>query len=874
MRTLLVITLAACLGAVGCGPSKSVGLCGNGVVDEEEQCDDGDLNSDTEPDACRSTCTTAGCGDGVVDSAEACDDGEQNSDTDADACRSTCVAAGCGDGVVDTGEACDDGAQNSDTAADGCRTTCGLHTCGDGVIDSGEECDSGPGCNSQCVDVGLHDQDGDDISDLDEGSETSVDTDGDGTPDFQDTDSDGDGILDVDEVTDTDLATPPDDTDGDGTPDFQDTDSDGDTIPDADEGQVDSDGDGIADFLDTDSDNDGIDDIVEGAGDEDGDGTPNYLDTDSDGDGIPDAVETDTDTDNDGTPNFLDTDSDNDTLLDSAEAGPDPTNPRDTDGDSTPDYLDLDSDGDGVPDLTETSNGLNPYDADSDGDTINDASDGILDTDSDGTIDGLDADSDGDGLTDAQEAGDTDLLTPPVDTDSDGVPDFQDLDSDNDGLSDSAEVGYGTDPYDEDSDNDGVTDLIEFAAGTDPNDPNDNPQANGDFVFLVPYQAPSDPLQDTLEFRTSVQYADLYFSFDETGSMYQEFDTMGLPGNGVADLVAQLTCPVTGVACIIDSDCGTNEICFNDECTQDPLYGQGCVPDIWTGVGKWNNCNTYRNVLHLQSSATATVNAIGQEGPGAAEAVLQSAACVSMPTYCSNNTQCSADPSVTNPVGCPGFRPEAVRILIQLTDADNQAGSSCGGVSNATIAGQALASNDIKFIGLYGTDDDGSGSPCTSPLGCANELGITSGTVDTNGDPFVYPIGNDGAIVVAQTRQAVIDLVRGLPLNVTILATDEPGDDGDSLQFIDYLEVNTSGIGSCTNVSPTADTDADNHDDAFPSLLPGTPVCWNVNPVPSNVTAPPTSWPQVFQATLTVYGDGSPLNTRSIYFLVPPVISD
>jgi cysteine-rich repeat protein len=50
--------------------------CGDGEVNGSEQCDDGDANSDTEPNACRSTCSTPSCGDGVVDTGELCDGGE------------------------------------------------------------------------------------------------------------------------------------------------------------------------------------------------------------------------------------------------------------------------------------------------------------------------------------------------------------------------------------------------------------------------------------------------------------------------------------------------------------------------------------------------------------------------------------------------------------------------------------------------------------------------------------------------------------------------------------------------------------------------------------------------------------------------------
>jgi hypothetical protein len=81
------------------------------------------------------------------------------------------------------------------------------------------------------------------------------------------------------------------DTDGDGTPDYLDEDSDGDGILDIDEGGGDIDNDGIPNNQDTDADGDGIDDIAEGAGDDDGDGIPDYLDSDADNDGIDDIDE-------------------------------------------------------------------------------------------------------------------------------------------------------------------------------------------------------------------------------------------------------------------------------------------------------------------------------------------------------------------------------------------------------------------------------------------------------------------------------------------------------------------------------------------------------------------------------------------------------
>ena len=155
------------------------------------------------------------------------------------------------------------------------------------------------GCSSLVIgiNVGTTDYDCDGIPNTTEGT---VDTDGDGTPDWQDTDSDNDGILDSTEGTV--------DTDNDGTPDWRDLDSDNDGISDAIEGTVDTDNDGTPDYLDLDSDNDGISDATEGNVDTDGDGTPDFRDTDADNDGILDRDEPSDDCDGDGIPNFQDPD--------------------------------------------------------------------------------------------------------------------------------------------------------------------------------------------------------------------------------------------------------------------------------------------------------------------------------------------------------------------------------------------------------------------------------------------------------------------------------------------------------------------------------------------------------------------------------------
>jgi hypothetical protein len=150
-------------------------------------------------------------------------------------------------------------------------------------------------------------------------------------------------------------------------------------------------------------------------------------------------------------------------------------------------------------------------------------------------------------------------------------------------------------------------------------------------------------------------------------------------------------------------------------------------------------------------------------------------------------------------------------------------------------------------------------------------IGVAAGTVNGAGQPLVYPAVDSQ--VISSTTQAVLDIVNGLPLNVTITSSEVPGDAGDALRFIDYLELNESG-GLCADVDLTADGDGDGRLDSFPSLIPGTRVCWDVVPIAQNEIAPATTEPQLFIARITVNGDGSPLDTRDVFFLIPPVPLD
>ena len=205
------------------------------------------------------------------------------------------------------------------------------------------------------------------------GGLAQVDTDGDGTDDYRDLDSDADGISDLVEAGGTDTngdgmvdgftdlngdglddgiaaspLTQPDD-DGDGTPDYLDSD--------------DTDADGVPDSKDLDDDNDGITDDLEGSGvlDTDLDGVPDNLDLDADNDGLYDLVESGIgavglDVDGDGRIDMAYPVGSNG-LVNLAEtpveSGIINYTLADSDMDSVPDFQDRDSDNDGMFDTIE-----------------------------------------------------------------------------------------------------------------------------------------------------------------------------------------------------------------------------------------------------------------------------------------------------------------------------------------------------------------------------------------------------------------------------------------------------------------------------------------------------------------------------------------
>ena len=672
--------------------------------------------------------------------------------------------------------------------------------------DTADDDDSADGLDDDDTAEPSNDVDGDTILNTDEGQDEGVDTDSDGTPDAEDLDSDDDSISDADEAGDDDPDTAPVDTDGDGLPDFRDLDSDGDGFSDADEA----------------GDNDPITPPV----DSDGDGTPNFLDLDSDGDGLSDALEGAGDSDGDGTPDLLDLDSDGDGVADAIEGDGDP------DDDGIPNYLDHDSDADGISDEEE----------------------GSEDLDGDGLPNFIDEDSDGDGLLDKIEGTE--------DPDGDGLGNYIDVDSDGDMLSDEQEVqSSGTNPYAADTDGDGSDDLIETALGTDPGDPEENPANNGDVVFVVSGRGDLSPLQQTISTTTNYQELDVFFLIDRTCSMGTELSAMNA---AVVSIIDSLTCEASGVSCVEDADCTSAEVCgLSGNCIEDPSIA-GCVPSFWSGAGNYTDPSyAIESLANLSNNPAATASAIPTTtGGGYAENLFEAAYCIANPGSCGSAiTGCAS-----SGVGCPGYRAESVRVLVEITDEDDEADDP---FYTASSAGSQLAAQDINFVGI---DCDVSHAGLVD----LQALATAAGSVDSTGAPFVR--SGDNAAVATQVTSALQEILDIVPMEVTVDLAEVGGDDGDALPLLDYITVNTSGVdldsdgvADCGLATTTADGDGDGWDESFTDADPSSPVCWDLVALESAMPMG-TAAVQIYTVEVKVLGNGALLDIIHAHFVVAPLM--
>lgn len=538
---------------------ESLLVCGNGLLEPNEACDDGNV---TPGDGCTMTC--------LLENGAEC---STNTDCASNLCDSTsspsvCEPSNvCGNSVLDPGEGCDDG---NNTNGDGCTMNC--------AVELGQACTQDSQCvssscarnvcsckdNSQCA-----------SNELCMATRHSLDSKipaSHHAARFEDIlphafgcerDSDGDGLTDTEELDGIaggfTSRTDSQDSDNDGLSDLlefvcaaspeamqalsslsphtptnpNDPDTDGDGLSDLDEcisNQIfslatssDTDGDGLSDNTEQGIDQAGL---VGTAG-------PCELYTDCDGDGLDDATEANT--------HF-----------------------------PAPEQIvciaSSDCDGDGLTDAQEVANGTNPA---------------RQDTDLDGVCDGpasADPAIEQDMMCSGQESNPTQALDPCVpQADALACPSG---DTDGDGLSNQDEDSLGLDPTSNDTDSDGVADGVEVGdvaapKNTDGDELIDALDADDD-QDGIPTRDETAPNSDdpTTQDADGDQIPD-YLDADETDGPLADPDNDGLSNQEEAALGLDTNAEDT------DGDGICDGVVLTGSCSRvgpDPRNAQDCVP--------------------------------------------------------------------------------------------------------------------------------------------------------------------------------------------------------------------------------------------------------------------------------------------------------
>jgi hypothetical protein len=165
---------------------------------------------------------------------------------------------------------------------------------------------------------------------------------------------------------------------------------------------------------------------------------------------------------------------------------------------------------------------------------------------------------------------------------------------------------------------------------------------------------------------------------------------------------------------------------------------------------------------------------------------------------------------------------------------------------------------------------------CAEGQCCTGQMG--AGEATTGGMcPLLFTVdGNTGAGLGSAVATAVKVLTTYGEYDISGRPVDDPTDAVDAVaSFVDRIEANTVAGAPCTAGLTAIDAiGGDGVSETFPGVNPGITVCFDVVPK-MNTTVPPLATPQMFEAEIVVEGDHvTTLDTRTIYFLVPPEIED
>jgi hypothetical protein len=377
----------------------------------------------------------------------------------------------------------------------------------------------------------------------------------------------------------------------------------------------------------------------------------------------------------------------------------------------------------------------------------------------------------------------------------------------------------------------------------------------GSLVVVMPYLDSPEPASVDLEIATQLQSVDMYTILDRSGSMTAEITAIK---NNLATVVNNLTCLPLGSG-----------------------VPPNCIPDLWAGAGtvgyQGSLAQAFQNWVDLQPNPNFATVPTTEPSGGSAEPLNFSVYATitgsgggaftmgSVPPRAS----CSASPAALAgyaTFGYPCFRQGPLPVVLLVTDEPPlSAGDTYKAPDWNTIVRPQMLARGAKLVGILGS---GFSVATQTDL---RTMATHTGAVDaSNGnEPLVFPGADANAPTAIQN--GILALANGVPIDLAAVPQDGPGDSVDAVAaFVERIETLQLGTASCANGLTEEDGDGDTYPDRYVDVRAGTPVCWRLVPK-MNTTVPSTAVWQFFHATVPVVADGvSTLETRDVYFLVPP----
>ena len=545
---------------------------------------------------------------------------------------------------------------------------------------------------------------------------------------------------------------------------------------------------------------------------------------------------------------------------DSSDSGSDSTDTGDSadDNDVADTFEDGDDCGFGSAWLSE--------DADEDG--IPNGVEGCSDRDADGIPNYLDADSDADGIPDSEEAGDDPAN--PRNSDKDDSPDYLDRDSDNDGLSDKKEKELGTDPLLKDTDGDGSDDLAEIVyneshpGGADPLDPDSSIPA-GIFYVVLPYRS-QEPVNRELMFSTKIEAIDVVIILDASGSMSDEIRNLKseIKTNIIDAIAAQYSDNPNFVSYALTS------LYFDASLTSPSSLTTEVLNNTLDDYSADKGHELHTDSLYHIATGEAFDSALRTCMNGTCGTIMG----MPFPDEEIDFPKSNCDGQLGS-VGALCLRQKSMPIFIMITDEEFQYcppesalqafdgcawanGRSFGKTFEEAIA--VMNGVGAKFIGVDSSFSD-NGSMEHNAEDDFEQVSALTGSLDKDGNNFnSHTKSSDGSGMSSQIADAIVDLTTFIDMDVTTSSmSDWTCGEHSAVEFIK----------SSKTVKAVPEGSVDHWDDTtFYSVKQDAEVYFDVE-FYNDFCINSMDVPALYEAHVTVTGNGSFLSGRLVHVIVP-----